>query len=140
MGGNLFDRIAQTLVGTAPRRATVRAFAGSGLAAVAARLGFAEGDAKKRRKKRCRKIGQQCGGKRKCCNTSGLVRCEEFPVLDCQDISGFYCCGQVGAKCDPDFGTPRGPSPDTFGNCSCCDPLFCGRQTNGEFRCQIEDT
>jgi hypothetical protein len=140
MGGSLFDRITRTLVDTAPRREAVRALAGSGLAAVAGGLGLGEVAAKKRRKKRCRRIGQHCGGKRKCCNGSGLVRCEEFPVLDCPDISGFYCCGQVGAKCDPDFGEPRGPDPETFGNCSCCSPLFCGRQTNGEFRCQIEDT
>jgi hypothetical protein len=138
-----FDRLVKALVGIVPRRVAVRVAIGTGITGVASRFGLAESAARKKKrkkKKRCRRQGQTCGGKRKCCNKSGLIQCREFPVLDCEDIAGFYCCGLEGAPCDPGFGTPAGPSPTTFGNCSCCGPLFCGEQLDGSFRCQTEDT
>jgi hypothetical protein len=142
MDGKSFDRITRLLATINPRREAIRVLAGTGFAAVAARLG-ADGATGK---KRCRNIGQSCGARKRCCNESGLVRCEEFPANRCQNSgkpTGKRCCGQVGARCDPEFGTPiENPidSPNSRGNCSCCDPLYCGKQANGKFRCQIEDT
>jgi hypothetical protein len=136
LDGSTFDRIAKTLSDSAARRGTLKALAGGSLAALAGRLGRDPVEAKRRRK-RCRKIGQSCGTK-KCCNKSGLVRCQDFPSnQECggfgQEITGRRCCGLVGAHCDPNFGTP-----DLFGNCSCCAHLFCG-QVGDEFRCTEED-
>jgi hypothetical protein len=89
----------------------------------------------------CLSNGDACGsGLLPCCNASGLVRCEMFPANECSDLTGFHCCGGEGEICDPNFGTPTGGGPTTFGNCSCCSPLFCGKQLSGEFRCQAEDT
>jgi hypothetical protein len=135
--GSTFDRIVKSLAGLAPRRGALKVAVVAGASGAASRHGLAETVARKRR---CRRRGQKCGGRKKCCNRSGLVRCREFPVLDCKDISGLRCCGLEGASCDPDFGTPAGPSPTSFGNCSCCGPLFCGKQVDGSFRCQTEDT
>jgi hypothetical protein len=139
MDASLFDRITKTLADAGPRRNAVKALAGAGLAAVTTRLGVNEASA------RCQKIGERCGGNKKCCNKSGLVSCEDFPTSRClhpQKPAGKRCCGQEGARCDPRFGDPIEPrdvSPDSRGNCSCCDPLYCSKST-GEFRCQSEDT
>ena len=160
MDRNLFDRIARALADSAPRREAVRAFAATSLAVVAAKLGADDAAGKrshkKRRKKKrrtnsnaqpvppaetCRGDDQTCGtGIGACCNTSGLVRCQEFPAEQCQILSGFYCCGIEGALCNPNYGPPRIPTPGSFGNCSCCNPLFCGKQTDESFRCQAEPT
>jgi hypothetical protein len=144
MDGSLFDRITKLLIDAAPRRQAVRAAAGASLAAVAARFGVDDAGArKKKRKKRCRKIGQTCGsGNGKCCNNSAVVRCEEFSNLWCQgvELTGFRCCGQVGARCDPTFGTTIDPSPISGGNCSCCADFYCGKQLDGVYRCQTDDT
>lgn len=140
MDSSTFDRIVKMLAGIAPRRKAVRGAVGMGVATVASRLSINATEATKKRRKRCRRRGQTCGGKKKCCNKSGLVRCQEFPATECNDIFGFHCCGLEGAKCDPDFGEPTGVGPDTFGNCSCCDPLWCGRQLDESFRCQTEST
>jgi hypothetical protein len=137
MDGALFDRITKTLVNAAPRRNAVKALAGIGLAAVTTDLGVEDASA------RCQKIGQRCGGNKTCCNKSGLVRCENFPQGECLNPgkpAGMRCCGQEGAPCDPKFGTPTGSGPGTYGNCSCCAPLFCGKRRKGVFRCQAEDT
>jgi hypothetical protein len=144
MDGSLFDRITKKLADSAPRRAAIRAGAGATLATVLASIGSVA-DARKKRKKRCRHVGQTCGssskkGRRKCCNESGLIRCEQFPTETCTTLSGFYCCGQVGSICDPNFGTPLKMSPSVHGNCSCCDPLYCGLQEDDQFRCQSERT
>jgi hypothetical protein len=136
------------LADTGPRRVAVRALAGVGLATVAARIGAEETSAGK---KRCRKIGQRCRvEKNNCCPSKfGEVSCVEYPegatqVGEClgEDLRpGFRCCGQLGVRCDPNFGDSQG---NGFGNCSCCPPLFCGRKKkkNGDviFRCQAEDT
>jgi len=133
MDGSLFDRITKSLSGSAARRGAVKAIAG---VAVAARFGVEAAGAKK--KHRCRKRGKTCGnGQGKCCNTSGLIRCQEFPAGECQELTGFRCCGLLGASCDPDFGTPQ--TDHSFGDCSCCAPLFCG-PVGDEFRCREEDT
>ncbi|MGH2616075.1 MAG: hypothetical protein ACRDJC_12605 [Thermomicrobiales bacterium] len=140
MDGDLFDHFAKNLAGQAPRRDAVRAFAAGGLATVGSRLFPIEAGAKKKR--RCRKFGQTCGGKKKCCKKKGPASCEEFGNSECFDVelTGRRCCGQEGAICNPNFGTPGSSNPDTFGNCSCCQQLFCGKQPNGQFRCQSEDT
>jgi hypothetical protein len=143
MDGNLFDRITKTLADSAPRRAAIRAGAGATLATALASIGSVA-DAKKK-KRRCRHVGQTCGSsskkrRRKCCNESGLIRCELFPTETCPTLSGFHCCGQLGSDCDPNFGTPLKFSPSAHGNCSCCDPLYCGEQLDGSFRCQNEPT
>jgi hypothetical protein len=137
MDASLFDRITKSLAGAGPRRNAVKALAGVGLAAVTTRLGVNDASA------RCQKLGRRCGGNKKCCNKSGLVSCQDFPQGECQDpgkAAGLRCCGQEGAHCNPKFGSPGSPSPTTYGNCSCCAPLFCGKQTDGKFRCQTEDT
>ena len=140
MDSRLFDRITKTLADTGPRRNAVKALAGAGLAAFATKLSVDDASA------RCQRIGQTCGGNKRCCNQSGLVSCEDFPTSLCrrpERPDGKRCCGQEGARCDPKFGNPIEPrdvSPNSRGNCSCCDPLYCGKQTNGEFRCQPEDT
>lgn len=128
-----FDAWVRTVRAHTGRRAALRS-----LAAVALGVGVTQSlpeptDAKK--KKRCRKQGKTCGGNTKCCNESGLIRCQEFPTQECRDLTGLRCCGVEGAPCDPDFGVP-----DRFGNCSCCTPLFCGKHKHGKFRCQAEDT
>lgn len=138
MDGVDFDRLAKLLAGSSLRRTAVRVAAGAGLTALVARFG---GDAavaknKKKRKKRCRKFGQTCG-KKKCCKTNGPAKCQQFGNQECfgVELSGKRCCGLEGARCNPNFG-----DPGLLGNCSCCHPLFCGQQPNGQFRCQTEDT
>jgi hypothetical protein len=142
--GRTFDRIAKALSGMVPRREAVRAVLGTGAAATAAQIGLVATAARQRRKKkvRCRKPGEVCGGKKKCCTKNGPAVCQEFSSLLCVgvDLTGTRCCGQEGAGCDPNFGTPLEMSPTSRGNCSCCSPLFCGEQTDGSFRCQTEDT
>jgi hypothetical protein len=116
LNGNDFDRIARTLFGNLPRREAVRAVAGTGLAAVAGSLGFTEAISKKKKKKkpRCRKRLQQCGGKKKCCNKSGSIRCQELVKPSCNEFPGRRCCGQEGSPCDSSNLT-----------CDCCGTLCC---------------
>jgi len=142
MDGHTFDRLARALAGSTARRAAMKALAGGGLAVAGATAGVHDGDAKKK-KKRCRKPGQACGGQKKCCKDKGPTVCQDFPPTFCKgvDLTGNRCCGLEGAKCNPNFGTPiENMIPTSVGNCSCCDPLYCGKQANGEFRCQVEDT
>ena len=140
MGSRLFDRITKTLADAGSRRNAVKAITGVGLAAVTTKLGVNDASAS------CQKIGETCGHHKRCCNKSGLVRCEDFPTSRClhpHKPAGKRCCGQEGARCDPKFGDPLEPSdvsPNARGNCSCCDPLYCGKQPDGKFRCQTEDT
>lgn len=135
MDGRLFDRFTKTLADIGPRRNAVKALAGAGLVAITTRLGVNAASAS------CQPIGKSCDATRVCCNTSGLVRCEPFPQGECFDPGvpgGTRCCGDVGAPCDPHFG-----SRAKFGNCSCCAPLFCGRKRrHGKviYRCRTEDT
>jgi hypothetical protein len=129
MDGNLFDRITKTLAGGTRRREAVKALAGTGLAAVAARLGVDQADAQTR----CRKRRQKCGDGKKCCDKSGLLKCRDFPAGECQNLNGRHCCGLEGARCDN--------TDPLFEHCDCCAPLFCGDfDTPGVFRCQTEDT
>jgi hypothetical protein len=143
MDGTLFDRVVKSLADAGHRRNAVKTLAGAGLAAVTTKFGADNATASQNT---CQNIGQRCGGSKICCNTSGLVSCENFPTSLCVHPgkpAGTRCCGQEGARCDPKFGTPLEPhkvSPNARGNCSCCDPLFCGKQNDGKFRCQVEDT
>ena len=126
MAGTLFNRIAATLAERAPRRETVKAFAGSSLAAVSAAIGMDGAGAKK---KKCRKLRKSCGGKKKCCGQgSGLIVCREFPGEECDTQSGRRCCGLEGAECNNDFG-----------HCDCCPGFFCSGIT-GFGSCQEEPT
>jgi hypothetical protein len=136
MDDAVFDRLAKMLASGGHRRIAVKVTAVAGLTALAARFGDDEAVAKKKRKKSCRTFGQTCG-KKKCCTTKGPAKCQEFNNQECDgvELSGKRCCGLEGARCDPDFG-----NQELFGNCSCCHPLFCGQQPNGQFRCQTEDT
>ena len=124
MPNTLFNRIAQILTGRAHRRETLGALIGGGFAAVATRLGAGPAAAKK--KKRCRKRLETCGGKKKCCNGSGLSACREYPTESCMALTGKRCCGLDGASCSRD--NPSGT------HCECCDGHFC----NMEGRCQAE--
>ncbi len=109
MDGNRFDRITKTLI----RREAVRALAASGLAAIAARIGFAETGAKKK-EKRCRRQGQTCGGRKKCC--SNKTKCQDITKPGCAQVVGKRCCGLEGAVCSNDDGNMH---------CDCCDGFFC---------------
>ena len=141
MDDAIFDRLAKLLAGSSLRRNAVRVTAGAGLTALVARLGDQVVAKKKKKKERCRKFGEVCG-KKKCCTDKGPASCQEFPSALCQGVSlsGNRCCGLEGAICNPNFGTPIDISPISGGNCSCCEPLFCGQQPGGRFRCQTEDT
>jgi hypothetical protein len=142
MDGNRFDRLVKSLAERAPRRETVKALVGGGLLATAGTFA-GEARKKKKHKKKVRKIGQTCGGKKKCGKKKGPTACQAFPGPLCAgvDLTGNRCCGLEGTICDPNFGEPLDPTPVTgVGNCSCCDPLFCAEQTDGSFRCQIEPT
>jgi hypothetical protein len=138
MDGTLFDRITKTLVDRAPRREAVKAFAGGGFAALAARIGLDEADSRKRRRKKrknkkkreeevpCVGRGATCGGQVRCCEEEALVACQEFPWSRCTDLSGFRCCGLEGAPC------VRGNGDDNW-HCGCCPDFYCNISTN---RCQ----
>ena len=145
MDGSIFDRLVKNLSNRAPRRETLRIILSGGLVAAASRMSADDSAAKKKHKhkKTERKLGQTCGGKQKCSQKQGTAVCQEFANSTCQgvDLSGDRCCGLEGTICDPNFGTPIEPMPiDAVGNCSCCDPLFCGKQPDGKFRCQVEPT
>ena len=137
MDGRHLDRIAKTLAGSAARRETLKASLGGLLAAALGTTG-PEAEAKK---KRCTKRRHLCEGKAKCCGDR--IRCKDFPQQECQGVDlppGKRCCGIEGASCDPNFGEPTGGSPKTFGNCDCCDPLWCGKKKDGKYRCQTQET
>jgi hypothetical protein len=143
MDSKLFDRISKALADISPRRDAAKALAGTGFAAAVARYRADQTGAKnKKKKKRCRKIGQTCGGRKKCCNKSGHVKCQSFPHRDCigTDLTGRRCCGLERAPCDPNFGEPLNQEPTSFGNCSCCLGFFCGKQLDDSFKCQSDDT
>lgn len=115
----IFDRIAKTLVTHGARRDAVKTLAGSALAAVLSRRDeFAR--AKHHRhhhKKRCRKLAQSCGRKKKCCNKSGLVKCGLSSSPVCEDQEK-HCCGVEGAVC---FKTEA----NNGGACECCAGFLC---------------
>jgi hypothetical protein len=131
MDGSVFDRITKRLAGGIPRRGAVTVVAATALAALTSRLASVEAVAKKNKKKRCRSRQQTCGGRKKCCNKSGLNQCGEFPTLACQ-FTGRHCCGVEGALCDKSAG-------NNFGNCDCCEGTVCVPD-NGGFRCRSEAT
>jgi hypothetical protein len=142
MDGELFDRIIRTLVDHTPRREALKALAGGGLAALAARIGLDDAEARKRRRKKrknknknepevpCVGRGETCGGRVRCCEEAALVACREFPWSRCTTQSGFRCCGLEGAPC------VRGNEDDNR-HCGCCPDFYCNINTN---RCQATPT
>jgi hypothetical protein len=123
--GNLFDRISRKLASSAPRRATLRATVGAAFAGMSAASGF-DAIAGKKNKKRCRKRLKKCGGRKKCCNGSGLIKCQNVQDEtrpECDGFSWRRCCGLDGASCNPDKG-----------DCECCLGTSCVER-DGVFRC-----
>jgi hypothetical protein len=113
MDGGPVDRITKALIARLPRRDAAKAFAGSSLATGVAWLGFAEtAVGKKKRKRRCRKHRQPCGGRKKCCDSH--TKCQDITKPDCDHVTGKRCCGLQGATCD-----------NANGHCDCCDGFFC---------------
>ena len=110
MDGNRFDRLTRTLIASLPRRGAVKALAAPSLAAVSARLGAVEIEAGKKR--RCRKHGRSCGGKKKCCGNK--LKCQNITKPECDHVTGKRCCGLGNAVCD-----------NANGHCDCCDGYFC---------------
>lgn len=135
-----FDRLVRSLSDRLLRRDALRALVGGGVVVAA---GAADADArKKKRPKRCKKPGGACGPRKKCCQGEGATLCQAFanPLCDGVDLTGNRCCSVEGSLCDPEFGTPLAKTPGSHGNCSCCANLYCGKQTDGSFRCQTEET
>lgn len=136
-----FDRLVRSLSDRLFRRDALRALVGGG-AIVAAGAADDAAARKKKRPRRCRKPGGACGPRKKCCQGDGATLCQAFDNPLCQGVGllGNVCCGVEGTVCDPDFGTPLAQTPGSHGNCSCCTGLYCGKQTDGSFRCQTEET
>jgi hypothetical protein len=143
MDGGVFDRIVMNLAGHRHRREALRALAAGGVLLAGGSFDAEQAAGKKKKKKRERKLGQTCGGKKKCSKKNGPAVCQEFGSSLCVGVTltGNRCCGLEGSKCDPNFGVSPEPDPvNSVGNCSCCEPLFCGTLLDGEFRCQVEPT
>lgn len=137
-----FDRLVRSLSNYLLRRDALRALVGGGVAVVAGTANEADAARKKKQPRRCRKPGGACGGRKKCCQGKGTALCQPFNNPLCQGVGllGNVCCGADGTICDPDFGMPLIPTEGSHGNCSCCAGLYCGKQTDGSFRCQTEET
>lgn len=96
MESNRFDMIARHLGDVGTRRKAIMSLATAGLGLTTMQLLGA--DAKKRkhkkRKKRCKNLGEICtpGGKRKCCST---LLCETRPGNTAPD-----CCIPLGSVCE----------------------------------------
>jgi hypothetical protein len=119
MDSNLFDRIVKTLVTPGARRDVFKTLAGSALAVVLSRRDgtAAAPHIERHHKKRCRKLAQSCGRKKKCCNRSGLVKCGLSSALGCKDHDK-HCCGVEGSVC---FKTET----NNAGACECCAGFLC---------------
>jgi hypothetical protein len=128
MAEPFFDRIARILTGIAPRRDAVKAMAASGLATVTTRREDAA--AKSHHRKRCRKRGESCGGKKKCCNKPDRVKCGR-PTPACEE-RGKHCCGTEGASCHK-------TESNNSGACECCEGMVCVPEGK-TFRCKPEGT
>ena len=129
MDASVFDRITKRLAGSMPRRNAVRVFSATSFAALASRFGGDEAVAKKNKKKRCRKRQQTCGGRKKCCNRSGLIKCDIVSEpMGCANLTKKVCCGLDGAHCNPDLD-----------RCDCCGELFCVQYAT-ESLCRSEAT
>jgi hypothetical protein len=119
MNANLIPRISNALVKLGARRDAFKVLAGSGLAAVITGLDD-DGEVtshRGRHKKRCRKLAQSCGRKKKCCNKSGLVKCGLSSAQGCNDHDK-HCCGVDGSVC---FKTET----NNAGACECCSGFQC---------------
>ena len=114
MDGTRFDRLIKALVARGHRRDALKALAGTGLVAITTHPD--DDAAAKQGKKRCRKRGQTCGGKKKCCDKKDKCRSSGNP--ECL-LTSSYCCGIEGAPCSKD-------DPSGLGVCECCGGLHCG--------------
>lgn len=134
-----FDRLVRSLSDRLLRRDALRALVGGGAVLAA---GAADDAAGKKKRRRCRQPGATCGGRKKCCQGNGATLCQAFnnPLCVGVGLLGNVCCGVEGTICDPNFGTPLIQTDGSHGNCSCCAGLYCGKQTDGAFRCQTEET
>ena len=114
MSTDRFRNVTLRLSSFVARRETLKQLTGLGVAALAAKLSVTDTTGKKRRKK-CRKRGQKCGGQKKCCGQqSGRVACRTFPSNECPSLSGRRCAGLEGAACDR-----------VNGNCDCAPGFRC---------------
>jgi hypothetical protein len=131
MASKAFDHLTRTIARSDSRRGALKTLVAGGAAAVAAHVGSAWSEAKK--KKRCRKRLAKCGGSKKCCNGSGRIKCQnvqEETKPQCDGKSGRRCCGLDGASCNRDEL-----------HCDCCGSrTFCIEVGPGEFRCQDDLT
>jgi len=107
---------------------------GGGIASLAGLSLLEDAEAKKKKKKRCRKSLQPCGGKKKCCKeltcddtlgTEGNVCCKPLQGT-CADQS--ECCGETicddvqglsGLRCCVVVGEPCTATQDCCGNNAC---------------------
>ena len=112
MDGSRFDAWTRRRIGLA---------AGGVAAALGGLIPLGEdGTAKKKRKKRCRKLGRLCtqGGKKKCCGNRFCARPFTFPVED-------RCCKGGGEQC-----TVEEASTCCTGECLLTGECFC--KTGGQ--------
>ncbi len=110
-----FDHLTRHLAATSTRRRAMTTLAAVGLGLGVGLTGRLDGDAK-RRKKRCKKLGQPCnpGGKRKCCKGSCLP-----PLVG----GGPSTCTEV---CQPDCAGKSCGDDGCGGSCGTCTlPLIC---------------
>jgi hypothetical protein len=143
MDADRFDAFVRSLDIAAPRRTTVGALLGAGLAALLARFGIEDAGAKKKRKKRKRKkkckggkkkCGKKCIPKANCCQSADCGTNEKCtngacePCLPqgtactddaecCTGICDAYTnkCQQVRVSCADGAPCPNGRCCDEFG-------------------------
>ncbi len=100
MHGRMFDDLTRAAAGATTRRRALGLLAGSGLAAGLARFDLAAAK-KGKKKKRCKKLFQGCGGKKKCCKgllcVDGSCGCPAGTVP-----SGGKCSNPDPQECDND--------------------------------------
>jgi hypothetical protein len=95
MDAKRFDRLTRSLKDASSRRALLQGVATTTVGLVTLQFDR-EAEAKKnrKRKKRCRRLGQSCSpaGKRKCCKRNGVI-CDDTA------LNRFRCCEAAGASC-----------------------------------------
>jgi len=119
MDGKTFDELAKATTGVTSRRGAVGLIAGAALAAGLTRFDFGLAEAKKKKntkKKRCKKLNQGCGGKKKCCKglacTAGICSCPTGDVPS-------------GSTCVPAPPPPPPPPGGCQGNGDCHSGQIC---------------
>jgi hypothetical protein len=92
------DRLACSLTHSSSRRDLLRGVAITAMGLVTHQVHReAEASKNRRRKERCRRLGQSCSpaGKRKCCKRNGVI-CDDTA------LNRFRCCEAAGAACAAD--------------------------------------